>query len=144
MNEAIGLLEQGREAVLATLEGEQPFTSAVGYLYELPADGIRFGKVLILMSELARHTKNTRRHSCASLMVLEEGDAPVYERKRVAVQGVLEQVQDPKQFEAYKKAYQTRYPSSQIFFTLSDFHFFELKIEELYYVGGFGKIQTFK
>ena len=65
-------------------------------------------------------------------------------RGREAVLATLEEVRDKNQYEAYKKAYQTKYPSSQIFFTLQDFHFFEMNIEELYYVGGFGKIQAFK
>ena len=56
----------------------------------------------------------------------------------------LEEVKDKAQFEIYKKEYLRQYPSSSIFFTLSDFHFFEIKIEELYYIGGFGKIQSYK
>ena len=95
------------------------------------------------MSELARHTKNVRRHPNASVLVMESGETPVYEKKRVVAQGILEELKDKNRFEVYKKQYLQHYPSSRIFFTLQDFHFFEMKIEELYYIGGFGKIQSF-
>ena len=144
MEEAIEVLAQGREAVLSTLEGEQPFTSAVGYLYEMPNPASRFGKIFILMSGLARHTKNVRRHSLASLMVIEAGETPLYEKRRVAVQGELEEMWDKIRFEIYKKNYLQLYPTAQIFFTLPDFRFFEMEIKELYYIGGFGKIQSFR
>lgn len=144
MEEVAALLNQEKEAVLSTLEGEQPFASAVGYCYEKPASGAKLGTLVILMSELARHTKNIRKHSRVSVMVIESGEAAIYEKKRVAAQGVIEEVRDKAKSDFYKQEYLERYPSTQIFFTLSDFHFFEMKIEELYYVGGFGKIQTFK
>jgi putative heme iron utilization protein len=144
MEDAIKVLTEGREAVLATLEGEKPFTSAVGYLYEAPDENARLGKILVLMSDLARHTKNTRLHAQASLTVLEKGEAPVYEKKRVAAQGALEEMTDKSRFERVKRFYLQRYPDSQIFFNLPDFHFFEMKVEELYYIGGFGKIHSFK
>lgn len=144
MEEAIQLLKRGREAVLATLEGDQPFNSAVGYLYEAPDSDHRFGKAIVLMSELARHTKNVRRHAETSLMVIDAGKVAVYEKKRVTAQGALVEIKDKTRFENYKKDYLKLYPNSQIFFTLPDFHFFEMAIEELYYIGGFGKIQSYK
>ena len=96
------------------------------------------------MSDLARHTQNIRNHERVSLMVLESGGKPVYEKKRVAVQGIAHEIKEKEKVEAFRKEYLRRYPQAQIFFTLPDFHFFEIEISELYFVGGFGKIESLK
>ncbi len=140
--EAKKLLASHKEAVLATLEGDKPFTSAVGYLYEPSSAG--FGKIILLMSQLARHTKNALKHPAASLQVLEQSAAPVYEKKRVSVQGTLSRVQDKTVFESYQKQYLQVFPAAQIFFTLQDFQFFEMEISEMYFISGFGKIQSIR
>ncbi len=103
LKEAISLLEENREAVLATLESDQPLTSAVGYLYQPPEGESGLGKIVLLASDLARHTKNIRRHERVSLMVLEAGDKPVYEKQRVAVQGVAHVIKQKEKIEIYRR-----------------------------------------
>lgn len=139
--DALELLAQGREAVLATLEENRPFTSSVNYLY-LPQENHM--KPFFLMSDMARHAKNVKVCPLVSLQVVERADAPLYQRKRVSVQGSLVKVSDSKISENYRTAYLSAFPEAKVFFTLADFHFYELAVTEFYFIGGFGKIESFK
>lgn len=136
---ALDLVKNGREAVLATLESEAPFTSAISYFW-MPE--VAYGKMILLMSHLARHTKNILQNSKVSLLVLESGSQYIYERKRVSVQGEIKKVSSGQ--DIYKKKYLEIFPESEMLFQLPDFNFYEVLIQELYYVGGFGKIQSFR
>lgn len=139
--EAIHLIRESSEGVLATLEDGKPFNSAVSYLYE---PGEPFGKAYFLISSLARHTKNLQKNSQASLLVLEPGTAYVYERKRVSVQGTAVKLTDKGKFDELKEKYLSIYPHADKLFLLTDFAFYEFNITDLYYVGGFGQIAAFK
>ena len=142
------LLERAHEGALATLEGGKPFVSAVGCLYVAGESGSETtpvsGQIYFLLSDLARHTKNIRKHPQVSMHVLEKGDAPAYERRRASAQGQIAEIRDREEFENYKMRYLEMFPGGKIFFTLSDFHFFEIEIAEIYFVGGFGKIQSIR
>lgn len=135
------LIQEGREAVLATLEDGKPFTSAVNYLFET---GEGFGKLILLMSDLARHTKNAKITTHVSLLIAEHSESPVYERKRVSVQGLLNPLTDSDKILDFKSRYLSLFPKAQIFFTLADFHFFEIRISEVYFIGGFGRAESLK
>lgn len=139
--EALEVISRAREAVLATLEDGKPFTSAVNCFY-LPQE--KWGKMIMLMSELARHTKNANKNPEVSLQILESSSLPLYQRKRVSLQGNLSPVKDSAVFESHKKHYLELFPEAEIFFKLSDFKFYELEINELYFIGGFGKIESIK
>ena len=144
-DDAIALLAQGHEAVLATLEEERPFASAVSYLYRPPIDPDRFGKLYLLMSALARHTKNVKKNSFASVFVIEDGEPYVYERRRVSAQGKLEEIpRATALFDTLKIQYLKLFPQASMLFSLPDFYFYELSIQELYFIGGFGKIQALR
>ena len=77
-------------------------------------------------------------------MILEPGSAYLYERKRVSVKGQATKVEAGNRVYALKAEYLKRFPKAEILFGLADFSFYSMKVEELYYVGGFGSIQTFK
>ena len=139
---AVRLLQSSREGFLGTLENAQPFVSAVSYLFESGAPH-RFGKIGLLLSDLARHTQNLQRNPNVSLLVTEPGTQPVYAKKRATVQGLASAMKDPIHFTDFKLRYVEAFPSAEIFFTFRDFHFYEIEITELHWIGGFGKIETF-
>jgi hypothetical protein len=139
--EAVKLIQNSNEAVLGTLEEAGPFTSAVSYFWM--AEG-QYGKLILLMSGLARHSKNLMKNPAASMLILEPGSAFIYERRRVAVQGQIRKVESPQAQIQYKETYRKFFPQSGVLFQLPDFHFCEMNIRELYFIGGFGKIQFFK
>lgn len=140
-SEAVELLKQSREAVLATLEEPGPFTSAVNCFWQ---DGGTFGRLVFLMSDLARHAKNTAKDSRVSLHIMETSLQPLYQRKRVSAQAKVVQVRDVPIFQQYKQKYLELFPQAAIFFTLADFRFYEADIYELYYIGGFGRAKSLR
>lgn len=137
---ALDLIAASNEAALSTLEEGKPFNSAVSYFYQA---GEKFGTAVMLISSMAKHTKNLQKSPEVSLLVTEPGEAYVYERKRVSAQGTA--VLAPKEkFQDYQNQYLKLFPRAKILFSLPDFQFYEIKISSLHYIGGFGKIRNFK
>jgi hypothetical protein len=136
------LLSTVKEAALGTIGESKPFVSAVSYIYN-PSAG-EFGTVVMLISDLARHTQSIQKNPSVSLFVSEPGAAPVYERKRVSAQGTAKQVKDPEAFERFKAQYIGTFPSSEKFFGFADFRFYEIQITEMHLISGFGKIETLR
>ena len=142
---ALSLLAASYEGFLATLEGEKPFVSAVSYIYEVePAAANRPGKIGLFLSGLARHTQNFQKNPNVSLLVVEDSSEPIYERKRVTLQGTIHNVQDEERFKNFKAKYLQIFPSAEPFFTFPDFQFFEIRITDIHLISGFGKITTFR
>lgn len=140
---AVSLLESSKEGALATLENTQhPFVSAVGFLYER-VEGL--GTFYLLLSDLARHTRNLSRDPKVSLLVVEKNEAaPIHERKRMTVQGRVKRVEDKERFQELSCRYLKIFPRSEMFFALPDFRFYEFQPEEIHWIGGFGKAAIFR
>ena len=139
---ALDFLKNSQEGSLATLEDKKPYVSAVGFLYEVDAK-TKFGSVLLLLSDLAQHTKNIKIHPQVSLLALEKGNGPVHERRRLTIEGPIE-LSPKEKFPEVKNKYLRAFPKSEIFFTLADFRFWEISIEKLHWYGGFGKAQVWE
>ncbi len=142
--DALSLLISSHEGALGTIEKGTPFVSAAGFLYETPEGEKDFGKLYFLLSDLSRHSKNLQKNAAASLLVVEKGTAPIHERKRLSLQGLIQTIKNETRSETLKDRYLTVFPRSEIFFTLADFHFYEMEITELHWIGGFGKAANFK
>ena len=126
------LLVTERQAVLATLSARRagwPFASVAPYA--LDADG----QPLLLLSELAEHTRNLRADPRASLLVQESSalDDP-QAGGRVTLLGKLEQTGD----EQARSAYVARHPQAAEYLMLGDFRMWRLNVSEARYVNGFG------
>ena len=100
---ALALLEQSCEAALATLEEGKPFVSGVGFAYEKANQEKGFGRIYLLLSDLARHTRNIRVCPDVSLLVVEKNmDQSLHERKRLTVLGKVAPIKDTQRFESLK------------------------------------------
>ena len=132
--EILRFLNSNHEVSLGTLKQGAPYVSASGSIEHQ-------GKLYLLLSALAQHTKNLEQDKRASLLVIENSSAPVHEKKRVSLTGSLEKASSD-QRDALKAEYLKVFPKSEMFFTLPDFHFYEFKITEAAWIGGFGKAQT--
>ena len=141
--EAINLIRSGKEAALGTMEVLGPYVSACGYLYESPKRAGESGTLYLLLSDLARHSKNIVKNSIVSLLIVENNsNLPIHEKKRVTVKGKALLLQDSGKRESLKARYLESFPRSEIFFSLPDFRFYEVMIEEIHWIGGFGKAAT--
>lgn len=107
-----------------------PFGSVVAFAVTVEGD------ILLLTSDLAEHTKNFREDSRASLLVSEAGVADPLAAERVTLLGRVEPAEEPALREVYLKAI----PSAEQYAGFQDFHLFRLRVEEVRYVGGFGRM----
>lgn len=142
--EILRLLESADEACLGTLEDGKPYVSAAGVLYEKSGEG-ETGRIFLFLSDLARHTRNLQKNSEVSLLLVDRTKKqPVQERPRLTVQGVAVLVQDPDEGAQLKARYAQRFPGSEIFLSLPDFRFYEVRFHELHWIGGFGAARTLR
>jgi heme oxygenase (biliverdin-IX-beta and delta-forming) len=128
------LLHQERQAVLATLSLRRdgwPFASAVPYA--LSDDGLP----LMLLSDLAEHTRNARADPRASLLVQDSSSADDPQAgARVTLLGTLQ----PEASDTAKSIYVSRHPAAREYLSMADFHVWRLEVDQARYVGGFGEM----
>lgn len=128
------LLHRERMAALATNSQKHPgFPFASVMPYALRSEG----SPLLLISNMAIHTQNLVADPRASLLVMQSGgDGDPLGLARVTLLGSvrrIEEVDDP-----LREAYLDRHPSAKHWISFSDFGFFRLEVEHVYFVGGFG------
>jgi heme oxygenase (biliverdin-IX-beta and delta-forming) len=129
------LLANERHAVLATLSASRdgwPFASVAPYAL---SDG---GEPLLLLSDLAEHTRNLRADPRASLMVqdgtsLNDPQAGC----RVTILGQVEPVAEGELSRA-RQVYVARHPQAADYLTMADFRLYVLRVREARFIGGFG------
>ena len=126
------LLREARSGALATLmagSGE-PYASLVNVA--TAADGAP----LLLLSQLAVHTKNLLADARVSLMLDERKAGDPLQGARVTVLGTIEV--DPS--EAAKRRYLARQPEAAMFVGFKDFAFYRIAPSRVHLVAGFGRI----
>jgi putative heme iron utilization protein len=130
------LLRGAATAVLATRLGGEPLSGWPYASLVLVASDMN-GAPLLLLSDLAEHTKNLRQDARASLLI--DGtagrDDPLT-GSRVTLLGKLDETDDPGLLGRFCR----RHPSTAIYRDFKDFHLFRLQIERAHRVAGFGDI----
>lgn len=120
----------GTLCTLARDPAGYPFGSVVAFAVTAEGD------ILLLISDLAEHTKNLKEDSRASLLVSDTGAADPLAAERVTLLGRAQVCQD----EALREAYLQAVPSAAQYAGFRDFHLYRLAVEEVRYVGGFGRM----
>ncbi|HEY3062378.1 MAG TPA: pyridoxamine 5'-phosphate oxidase family protein [Chloroflexota bacterium] len=124
------LLESQQHGVLATLSARHdgwPFASVTPYA--LTEDG----QPILLLSQLAEHTRNLLADPRASLFVQEAGEDP----QAVARVTLLGRVELADAVEL-RTRYVSRHPQAMDYFAMADFGLYVLRTETARFVGGFG------
>ncbi|CUA99381.1 HugZ family pyridoxamine 5'-phosphate oxidase [Thiomonas bhubaneswarensis] len=131
--EARLFVRQHQNGVLSTLSkrlGGFPFGSVSPYVLD------HEGHPVILISTLAEHTKNIDADPRVSLIVHPCAE-DMQAAGRVTLVARAERLPD-------KTAFGARYlrylPQAADYFAMHDFHFYRLRVEDVRYIGGFGKI----
>lgn len=95
------------------------------------------GNPLLLISDLADHTRNLRADPRVSLLYDGTGglDEPLT-GPRITLQGEAEQIEDG----AVMDIYLDRHPSAKIYAEFTDFHLFRIRPLRAHLVAGFGRI----
>jgi putative heme iron utilization protein len=131
------LAEEVRTGVLLTLRNGQPFGSHVPYVF-----GKHWTQAYIHVSRLALHTEHLLHDPRVGLFVSEpdrQGKNPLALR-RMNLQGeaALLNVGAPDYAEV-KERYLARFPQSAMMFGLTDFTLWELRLQDVHLVLGFGQ-----
>lgn len=133
--EARQLLLQSYQGVLSTHSQHllgYPFGSVVPFCLD------EQGHVIILISELAQHTKNVKVDARCSLLVLAEGD-DIQSAARLTLLADAAIV-PANEVELIAQRYYRYFPQSQDFHRVHDFSFWRLSPIKFRFIGGFGRI----
>ncbi|MGE0752530.1 MAG: HugZ family protein [Variibacter sp.] len=126
------LLREARSGALATLMAPSgdPYCSLVNVA--TAADGAP----LLLISQLAIHTKNLLADPRASLMLEERKAGDPLEGARVMLMGTVARDET----EAARRRYLARHPDAEGFAGFKDFGFYRMTLRAAHLVAGFGRI----
>jgi putative heme iron utilization protein len=129
------LLREGRSGALATLMPGfgDPYCSLVNVATAID------GAPLLLLSNLALHTKNIQADARVSLMLDERKEGDPLEGARIMLMGTC-----AKTDRAAAGAYLRRHPEAEMFAGFGDFAFYRMAIARAHLVAGFGRIVDIK
>jgi len=128
------LIRTGRMATLATLDVETeggPYASLT-----LTACG-HDAAPLLLLSDLARHSRNIAADDRVSLLFAKSAREAI-SQGRTSVIGRAKPCDDP----LLKKRFLTRHESTRSFAQFTDFRLYRVEVDSVHFVGGFGNIHT--
>ncbi len=129
------LLSLGSVGTVSTLSRRRigfPFGSLMPYALD------NLGRPLFLISNMAMHTQNLRADPRASLFVSEVASLDnLLGSARATLVGPAAPVSAP-EVAAAREQYLARHEGSRYWVDFTDFSFFRLEPEDVYYVGGFG------
>jgi putative heme iron utilization protein len=118
---------------LATVgEGGFPFGSLVSHAVD------QQGRPLLLLSDLAEHTRNLASDPRASLMAVERGAGDPLALARVTVLGTVEELRGDDR-ETALPVYRAAQPGA-FYAGFADFRLYRLTVSSVRYVGGFGRM----
>jgi hypothetical protein len=126
-----------RWAALATVDDGAPLATMVAYAPEAQLAG-----VLLLLSELAQHTRNMLADPRVSLVVSDpdRGDGDPQLVPRATLVGEARPIPaEAEEFAAARTLYLSYFPDAEMQFELADFHLFRLVPSGVRYVGGFAR-----
>ena len=135
--EARALIRSERNAVLSTLSKRVagcPFGSVAPFAVS------GAGEPIILISEIAEHTRNLRADARTSLLIQDSAAmADPQAGARVTLMGYAVPVPDVYLDDA-RRRYLDLFPNSAGYFDAHDFSLFQIKAEQVRFIGGFGEI----
>jgi heme iron utilization protein len=137
--EAKSLLRRIRAAALATLAplSGEPFATLVNVATEPN------GSPILLMSQLAAHTRHLADDPRLSLLLAQSGAGDPLAHPRLTLTGKAEKVTEPERRAALKARFLARHPKSALYADFGDFAFFHVEIAQAHLNGGFGKTGRF-
>src|SRR2546421_8908092 len=130
------LLREARSGGLATLMtgSGDPYCSLVNVATATD------GAPLLLISQLALHTKNILADARVSLMLDERKEGDPLQGARVMLMGVAAKTASPDA----RRRYLAHQPEAEMFAGFADFAFYEVRLKAAHLVAGFGRIVDLK
>lgn len=132
------IIQTSRQGSLGTIsENGAPFVSLVNVAPRSVTS------ILMLLSDLAKHTKNLDRVQECSLLLVAPKDSrsnPI-EGPRLTLNGLATRVSSSGDREA-RECFLQKHPSATMYAGFADFAFFQIEILEVHFIAGFGRIET--
>lgn len=129
------LVREAQTAALATLDEDGgPYASLV-QLATLPD-----GAPLLLLSKLARHTRNIARDARVSLLVDENRAGDELQGARAGLKGRIARLTEEDDIATARRRFLARHPDAAGFAGFSDFAFYRVDLDGAHLVAGFGRI----
>jgi heme iron utilization protein len=131
--------ETARAVLAKSKHGVLSTNDAHGFPYSSLVDiaALENGNILMLLSDLAEHTQNAKRDSKVSLFIAEDWTSEQkLSKARVNFFGTLSKIDKA----AHQRTYIATQPKAEMYFSFADFHMFELWVERIYVIAGFGKM----
>ena len=134
---AINLLRNSSEGVLSTISVRNegyPFGSFVTYITDVDRS------VIIYASNIAQHTINLKENSksCLTLFKIDD-DLDKQNSSRMTLLGDLQSMPE-KEIDETRARFEEFLPESKKYAAMHDFNFYRLHIDQIRWIGGFGKI----
>jgi len=98
------------------------------------------GNAVLLISELAEHTKNLRADARGSLLVAEGGKEDPLANGRVTLLGNCKNIAEGEENERARRSYLGSHPNAAYYVDYKDFSFWKLQVESVRYIGGYGRM----
>ncbi len=127
------LLSESNHGILSTHSREMagyPFGSLVPYSTD------KDGWPLMLLSHLAKHSRNLQEDPHCSLIITEAVKGDIQQARRLTVIGQIEQIDAPEP--TLTEHHFSRFPDSRPHYEQLNFQFLRLVPKRFYWVGGFG------
>ncbi len=134
VHDARRLMRTHTNAVLSTLSVEMegwPFGSVAPYILDFE------GRPILLLSDLAQHSRNIQRDGRVSLLVWENEKSDIQQAGRVTILGQASRIDGD---DALRDRYLRYLPQAVDYFAIHDFRFYRLSVERVRFIGGFGDI----
>jgi putative heme iron utilization protein len=136
-SDARGLVRRALKASLATLNPGTGYPYASLIIVATDASGAP----ILLISNLARHTRNLVNDNRASILIDGTGaTGDPLQGARVTLFGLAEKTDDL----AVKRRFLVRHKEAEFYVNFQDFSFWRLMVEGAHYIGGFGRIVDLK
>jgi putative heme iron utilization protein len=133
IHQAHGLWRSRFHGVLSTLTHDgsgQPFGSLVTFSLD------RHDQPLLLLSHLARHTRNLEVNPVCCLTLVEAGDGDAQQLMRLNADGRILAATGCSEQECER--HYRYFPQARIYHQQLNFRFYRMEVEHFYFVGGFG------
>ena len=124
------LLENSNHGLFSTLDIQgYPYASLVEIAPEQE-------DLLLLLSDLAEHSKNIQRNPKVSILLAEDYAELSLAKARACFMGQIQREDNVNMLERYIK----HHPKAERYKGFSDFNLYRLRVERIYVVAGFGKM----
>ena len=136
-NDAVNLLRNSEEGILSTvskLHNGYPFGSFVTFITD------RARNIFFYISDLAQHTKNINHNSKACITLSRTTTKKDKQNsERLTLIGDIEEVEN-ELIDYCRQRFFKHFPQSKAYEKFHDFKFYKMSINQVRWIGGFGKI----